>query len=71
MKGIFIILAILSFVFIGIVWPIISIYNLVINWEILTRIEIFWSIFWIALRDVVAFAVAFFFLIVAGATNEL
>lgn len=47
-----VILGILSIVFGGIILSIYNIYDLVINWEELTRVEVFWDIFWITLRDI-------------------
>ncbi len=43
------------------------VYDLVMNWETLTRNEIFWHIVWFILRDVVAIGVGFILFVIGGA----
>lgn len=57
MKVLGILLVILGFmtmIFGGLGLAIYAIYDLVINWEELTRVEIFWNIVWFIIRDVLA-----------------
>ena len=49
-----VILGIITMVFGGLGLAIYYIYDLVMNWDTLTKGEIFWHIVWLVLRDVLA-----------------
>jgi hypothetical protein len=51
----------------GIILSIYAIYDLVVNWETLSRIDIFWNLIWLILRDVIAIGGGIV-LIIFGAT---
>ena len=44
-----------------------SIYDLVVNWDSLSRIDIFWNIVWLILRDIFAIGSGIILFVVGGA----
>lgn len=65
----FIIMLIAIFVLIygGIVLGIYDAYDLIINWGVLNRVEIFWDIIWIIFRDLIVIIFGFLLFIIGRA----